>query len=187
METFWIAKDPGIFSGWQRRHWSDYADTQADLSLHWAHLSEGILSQFGSVRTVIKKNQLGNIRNQLVISRNHPIPMSNLSRICLPKAGASISYHPLVGMHDSLCMADCFAIKTPMLWYYKILQYRNCEFVLSKRRRRREKKKKPKNRSCSVIVQNPICDPAWFYDRKCNWYHKNNLLYHKIYPIFHYL
>ena len=32
----WVAKDQAFFSG-QLRLWSDWADAQADLSLHWAH------------------------------------------------------------------------------------------------------------------------------------------------------
>ena len=33
----WVAKAPELSSCGQRRHWSDWADAQADLSLRWAH------------------------------------------------------------------------------------------------------------------------------------------------------
>ena len=39
--TFWLTKDAG-FSCRRRRPWSDWA--QVDLSLHWAHMSEGSFS-----------------------------------------------------------------------------------------------------------------------------------------------
>ena len=41
--AFWIAKDAVSTCG-QRRLWSDHMDAQANLSLLWAHMSEGTFS-----------------------------------------------------------------------------------------------------------------------------------------------
>ena len=42
--TFWIVKDSKVSSLGERRLWSDYADTQGDLSVYQTHMSEGTFS-----------------------------------------------------------------------------------------------------------------------------------------------
>ena len=43
LDAYWIAKDARFLHA-DNEDWSDCADAQADLSLHWTHMSEGTFS-----------------------------------------------------------------------------------------------------------------------------------------------
>ena len=53
--AFWITKGYKISSCGQWRLWSDYVVAQADLSLRWAHISDGTFSHV-AVQQIQKEN-----------------------------------------------------------------------------------------------------------------------------------